>query len=133
MAPRVSKQQPRYPRALVVEDDGVVQLLMRIILERANYLVDCAKDGAEACEKVAQGGYDAVVCDVVMPRMDGPTLHSRLRELRRPEAGRMLFVTGAKLSDAEVQNVRGTGCPLLWKPFTVEELGAAVDEVAQPN
>jgi CheY-like chemotaxis protein len=133
MAPRASKHHGRYPRALVVEDDGVVQLLMRIILERANYLVDCARDGAEACQKVQQGDYDAVVCDVIMPEMDGPTLHQRLRELRRPEARRMLFVTGAKLSEDEVQSVRGTGCPLLWKPFTVEELGAAVDEIAQPN
>jgi two-component system, chemotaxis family, sensor histidine kinase and response regulator PixL len=59
-------------RILVVDDSINVRRFVALTLEKAGYLVEQAKDGQEAVEKL-QGGLivQAVVCDIEMPRMDG--------------------------------------------------------------
>jgi two-component system, chemotaxis family, sensor histidine kinase and response regulator PixL len=60
------------PRILVVDDSINVRRFVAMTLEKAGYLVEQAKDGQEAVEKLQSGlSAQAVVCDVEMPRMDG--------------------------------------------------------------
>ncbi len=60
------------PRILVVDDSINVRRFVALTLEKAGYLVEQAKDGQEAIEKLQAGlQAQAVVCDVEMPRMDG--------------------------------------------------------------
>lgn len=59
-------------RVLVVDDDPVNRVLLRDLLVLNGFRVDEAIDGQEALEKVsAGGGYDAILLDVMMPRLDG--------------------------------------------------------------
>jgi two-component system, chemotaxis family, sensor histidine kinase and response regulator PixL len=63
---------PQRPRILVVDDSINVRRFVALTLEKAGYLVEQAKDGQEAIEKLQSGIQpQAVVCDVEMPRMDG--------------------------------------------------------------
>jgi two-component system, chemotaxis family, sensor histidine kinase and response regulator PixL len=63
---------PQRPRILVVDDSINVRRFVALTLEKAGYLVEQAKDGQEAIEKLQSGiQTQAVVCDVEMPRMDG--------------------------------------------------------------
>jgi DNA-binding response OmpR family regulator len=58
-------------RALVVDDDDPIRTMLAKVVERQNLLVDTARDGAEAIERLDRDGYDLVVLDLMMPRVDG--------------------------------------------------------------
>lgn len=57
--------------ALVVDDDAGVRLLVKRILSANSFIVDVARDGAEAIEKIATSNYDVIILDLMMPRIDG--------------------------------------------------------------
>lgn len=58
-------------RILVVEDDLFLRELYTDILSAEGYKVDTAVDGEEALQKIKAGGYDLVLLDIIMPKMDG--------------------------------------------------------------
>lgn len=58
-------------RALVVDDDPAIRILVSRILQRHGLTVDNARDGAEAIEKLLQNDYDIIALDLMMPRIDG--------------------------------------------------------------
>jgi PAS domain S-box-containing protein len=74
----------RGARLLVVDDDGGVRRSLTEILAIAGCSVDAAADGVEALERLEKERYDAVISDVVMPRMDGYELYLAIRK-RWPE------------------------------------------------
>jgi len=58
-------------RILVVEDDLFLRELYTDILTAEGYKVDSAADGEEALQKIKLGGYDLILLDIIMPKMDG--------------------------------------------------------------
>jgi len=60
-------------RVLVVEDNPVNQMVASGLLEHLGYDHATVDDGRAAVEAVARGGWDAVLMDVQMPVLDGPT------------------------------------------------------------
>jgi chemosensory pili system protein ChpA (sensor histidine kinase/response regulator) len=59
-------------RALVVDDDDPIRVMLSKIVERQNLDVDTARDGVEAIERIDERGqYDLIVLDLMMPRVDG--------------------------------------------------------------
>lgn len=64
---------------LVVDDDPQVLGLLRLNFEMEGYEVSCASDGTEALEAVARDDPDLVVCDIMMPGIDGLEVVRRLR------------------------------------------------------
>ncbi|MFM7507457.1 MAG: response regulator, partial [Rubrivivax sp.] len=116
-------------RILVVDDEPEVAALMREVLEGAGFDVLAAESGAVALEMLAEARFDAVVSDVRMPYLDGPSLWRRLRQEQPALAGRVLFVSGDTLSDAARQSLAECGAPTLDKPFTSADLLGAVRAV----
>ena len=66
-------------RILVAEDNVLNQAVARAILEAVGCWIEVANDGAEALERLARGGYDLVLMDVRMPRMNGVEALARIR------------------------------------------------------
>src|SRR5687767_13553878 len=58
-------------RALVVDDDASIRILVSRILSRRGFTVDAVRDGAEAIEKLVEHDYALVTLDLMMPRIDG--------------------------------------------------------------
>ncbi len=58
-------------RALVVDDDEPIRTMLAKVVERQDFDVDTASDGAEAIHKLDQDGYSVVLLDLMMPRVDG--------------------------------------------------------------
>ena len=110
-----------------MDDEGGLQLLVRAILEHSAYLVDVARDGLEACTHVRSTKYDAIICDILMPNMDGAAFYGALLEIDEQQARRVLFVTGADLDEKTKTTLRDSGQPLLHKPFEINEFEEAVD------
>ncbi|MBI1184715.1 response regulator [bacterium] len=59
------------PKILIVDDEEVIRQTLIDILEYEGYEIDTAADGLEAVKKINSTKYDAVLCDIKMPRMDG--------------------------------------------------------------
>lgn len=130
-------QQPREPtsgtftpdaaarRVLLVEDEPRVRAQARRLLERCGYTVFDAADGVEAeLEFDARGGdVDVLVTDVVMPRLGGVELVSRLR--RRKPGVAVVFVSGFTAENRQLPlNDRTLFVP---KPYTVASLREAIE------
>ncbi|MBI2929127.1 MAG: response regulator transcription factor [Verrucomicrobia bacterium] len=106
-------------RLLVVEDEPDLLNGLARAFRKAGYAVDLALDGEEGLYKAQQTDYDAIVLDVMLPRLDGWELLARLRKTK---ATPVLMLTAR---DATKDRVRGldTGADdYLVKPFDVAEL-----------
>ncbi len=124
-----SPKAPRRALILVVEDDEAVRRFAMRSLERAGYEVVTAADGAEALRlsDSHEGLFDAVVLDVVLPRVRGPEVAERLRA-RQPTA-RVLFVSGYRTEEASLPAGPDGRCLFLPKPFTAADLAEKIREL----
>lgn len=65
-------------RLLLIEDEKALSDAIRKLLEQARYTVDTAYDGEEGLLLALGGSYDAIILDVMLPKMDGFTVLRRL-------------------------------------------------------
>jgi DNA-binding response OmpR family regulator len=79
---------------LVVDDDKQLASALQWILADENFLVDVAFDGEEAMLKVKAHEYDAVICDLKMPKLRGDEFYVKARTVRPSLADRFVFITG---------------------------------------
>jgi two-component system OmpR family response regulator len=109
-------------RVLVVEDEPDLVTVLAQALREDGYAVDTATDGADGLFKARGVPYDAIVLDLMLPRMDGLTV---LRELRG--AGRttpVLVLTARDALQDRVKGLDGGADDYLTKPFELAELAA---------
>ncbi|HKR62386.1 MAG TPA: response regulator [Thermoanaerobaculia bacterium] len=107
-------------RALIVEDDGAILNLVKIVLERENFTVEGVTTVAAARELLCDVAYDLLIIDLFMPNLGGAALLDFLEE-RQPEYLRRVIVTTAspeRMSCAFLQRI----CRVLAKPFDIDEL-----------
>jgi two-component system chemotaxis response regulator CheY len=64
---------------LLVEDSLETRELYQEVLEEAGFSVTPAIDGEDGLDKASKGGYDLILLDIMMPKMDGLTLLSKLK------------------------------------------------------
>ena len=81
-------------RLLLVEDDEPTVIVLTRMLERAGYAVEVAKDGLAAIELLASREFDALITDLMMPRMTGQELCERVRAESRFRDLPIVIVTG---------------------------------------
>lgn len=106
-------------RVLVVEDDPMLLRSLAATLRDERYAVDTAADGEEGLFKAQSGTYDAVVLDVMMPRMNGWQV---LEALRQTQKTPVLMLTARDTVQDRVKGLDGGADDYLTKPFDVEEL-----------
>ncbi len=116
---------------LVVEDDDGVRRVLLKMLQQAGYCVLGARHGEEAIEMclASDATVHVLITDVVMPKMGGFELASRLRHVT--PGMRVLFVSGYSDSVVLHHGVLEADTHFLQKPFTVEQLGRKVREVLE--
>ena len=107
-------------RALVIDDDAGIRVLVTRILERNDFAVEVARDGAEGIEKIAEADYNVIVLDLMMPRVDGVAVVKYLTHYC-PEKLPNVIVTTAFGSSA-VDKVCPPVMHFLEKPFDVSVL-----------
>ncbi len=114
---------------LLIEDEGAVRTLARRVLESRGFTVLDAGNGADAVRiaKEFEGPIHLMLCDVVLPDMNGREIGERVLELRAET--RPLFMSGYTDDDAKLQGVLDARAPFLEKPFTPDSLTRMVREV----
>jgi two-component system response regulator MprA len=107
-------------RILVVDDEPAVRESLGRALRLEGYDVQLAADGEEAVAAIGQSGPDAVVLDVLMPRLDGIAACRRLRAAgdRTP----VLMLTARDAISDRVAGLDAGADDYLVKPFALEEL-----------
>ncbi|MDQ3138421.1 MAG: PAS domain S-box protein [Gemmatimonadota bacterium] len=118
---------------LVAEDDPPLRGIIARILRESGYEVLEAEDGEQALEIVRSrpGLLALVVADLIMPRMNGRELATRL-ERERPGT-RVLFISGFPDRDVIERGLLEGGRPFLQKPFAPEALTRIVKELTMPD
>ncbi|MGZ4524651.1 MAG: response regulator transcription factor [Mycobacteriaceae bacterium] len=107
-------------RILVVDDDRAVRESLRRSLAFNGYTVDMASDGVQALEQIAAQKPDAIVLDVMMPRMDGLEVCRRLRSTGVDLP--ILVLTARDTVSERVSGLDAGADDYLPKPFALEEL-----------
>ncbi len=107
-------------RILVVDDDRAVRDSLRRSLEFNGYTVDLASDGAEALAVVPRVAPDAIVMDVMMPRLDGLEATRALRAAGNDVP--ILVLTARDAVSDRVDGLDAGADDYLTKPFALEEL-----------
>lgn len=107
---------------LVVDDDPVIQKLLQVNFEMEGYSVITAGDGVEGLEKARANHPDAIVCDVMMPKMDGLEVARALKS-DAATSGIPIILLSAKAQQADVKAGTDAGADeYLTKPFDPLEL-----------
>ncbi len=119
----------RSQRVLVADDDVDTLGLISQLLGRAGYHVLGATDGAQAVEMAKKEHPDLALLDVKMPGMDGVAALRALREDPATQALPVIMMTASPGVEAESSPTFATlgAAMLLHKPFTAEDLAAAID------
>ena len=106
-------------RVLVVEDEPDLLSALTQSLREEGYAVDSAVEGREGLFKAQGGEYDAIVLDLMLPRMDG---WSVLHELRKTKAVPVLILTARDALPDRVRGLDAGADDYLTKPFQLAEL-----------
>ncbi|MGM9638230.1 MAG: response regulator transcription factor [Butyricicoccaceae bacterium] len=111
-------------RLLIAEDELDLAEALTAFFEKNQYSVDAVHDGAAAYDYAVTGGYDAVILDILMPKMDGLQVLRRLREAGVSTPVMMLTAKAEK--DDRIAGFDTGADDYLPKPFSPDELLARV-------
>jgi CheY-like chemotaxis protein len=116
----------RRGRILVVDDEPFVLRSLERILA-AHHDVVLAPNGPDALARIAGAApFDGVLCDVMMPGMNGMELYREILRRSPGLASRVLFVTGGALVEEVRAFLEETGAPVVEKPFAPVQILEAV-------
>lgn len=107
---------------LVVDDDKQLASALQWILADENFLVDVAFDGEDALLKVKAHEYDAVICDLKMPKLRGDEFYLKAKEIRPSLADRFIFITGFAADANIALFFNKHDVKYLVKPFSIQGL-----------
>jgi CheY-like chemotaxis protein len=115
---------------LVIEDEPAVMAFIQSALERSGYRVAPASSGADALPMLASGDFHCVISDMRTPGgVNGADVHAYISGHRPDLLGRMLFITGDIVNEETARVLRKTGVPCIEKPFRVQQLISAVEQL----
>ena len=106
-------------RLLVIEDDPALQRTLAAALREEGYAVDVASDGADGLFKAQQNTYDAILLDVMLPKLDGWGVLAALRPACRTP---VLMLTARDAVPDRIKGLNAGADDYLTKPFDIDEL-----------
>lgn len=111
-------------RILLVEDQKKLSASIKKGLGEAGFAVDVVYDGEEGLYLATEETYDAIILDVMLPRMDGITLSKKLRE--KEISTPILMLTAKSQTEDKVAGLEAGADDYLTKPFAFIELKARI-------
>ncbi|MCU4182221.1 response regulator transcription factor [Bosea sp. BH3] len=116
-------------RLLIVEDDAEAAAYLTKAFREVGHVADHAADGLEGYAMAEGGGYDVLVVDRMLPRLDGLSLIRSLRE-QRDDTPALILSALAQVDD-RVKGLRAGGDDYLPKPYAFSELLARVEVLSR--
>ncbi|HMK68181.1 MAG TPA: response regulator [Stellaceae bacterium] len=113
-------------RILVAEDEPSVQTFVERALRHCGHEPTIVKDGFAALAALDEGGFDLLLTDIVMPGLDGIAL--ALKASKDHPDLKILLMTGYAAEQQRAHNLDALIHRVIEKPFTLEQICAAVNE-----
>ncbi len=123
----ISEEKLEEVNILLCEDDESLGMLLREYLEAKGYHPFLCQDGEEGYRAFLQSTFDLCILDVMMPKMDGFTLASKIRELNYDIP--FMFLTAKNLKDDVREGFELGADDYITKPFTMEELVFRIEAI----
>lgn len=111
-------------RILVVDDESIVRVSCKRILEPEGFFVDIAADGYEAIELIKKQPYDIIITDLKMPKMDGLEVLEWIK--KNSPVSKVVVITGFSTPEIAERSEKAGATKYLEKPFTPETLISVV-------
>jgi len=106
---------------LVIDDDPAMQTVLEIALREAGYRVEVASDGQEGVTKLVSLRPNLVICDIMMPQMDGVEAFQRMKD-QLQEDGIPIFIITALNRKPWFADLEAEGAVIIQKPFDIEQV-----------
>lgn len=106
-------------KVLIVDDEARIRKLLRMYLERENYVIEEAEDGESALELALNNEYDCILLDLMMPGMDGIEV---CKELRQKKSTPVIMLTAKGEEANRVQGFEVGTDDYIVKPFSPREV-----------
>ena len=115
-------------KILIIDDDSDINNLFKIYLEHNGYSVNSYTDSVEALNYFEKDMYDLIILDLKMQKMDGGTLHKKLREIDENiriciATADQYYVQELKNSNPDIEKI------VIYKPVLLEKLKKKVEDV----
>jgi DNA-binding response OmpR family regulator len=120
------KKEPKPFSILVVDDEEYILAFIGIRLKVSGYKVFTARNGQQALEILKTKPQDLVILDLLMPRMDGPTL---LKEIRKFSSVPVIILSAVDSLDIVASELREGANDYLHKPFNPDDLVARIEAI----
>jgi len=120
------KSQHHRPRILIVDDDGLLREVLREMLEEQGYRVSTTGDGRAALRLLQAKGFDLVLTDLHMPRMNGLELITEIARRRLPVMS--ILMSSLLTGDARAHADRMGAYAQIDKPFSSQRLFALIED-----
>ncbi|MGD0525578.1 MAG: response regulator, partial [Polyangiaceae bacterium] len=132
--PRTASEAPssrntKRARVLVVDDEPPIANTLRELLAPEHEVV-AATSAREAFEAIAEGDFDVVFCDLIMPGDGGIDLYERLRVARPGLERRIVFMTGGAFTERTAEFLASVDNRRVEKPFSLGLVEKIVREMA---
>ena len=128
MAEPEARRPARAKNILLVDDDDLILKLLKKVLETWEASIDVALNGKEALSKLASRNFDLMICDVLMPEMNGQELFKHIQENALLPPERIIFLTGDKRGPVR-EFLDSSGCYYLYKPIQFMDFSSHVQAV----
>lgn len=112
------------PKILIIDDEKAIRNALRDILEHEKHTVDEAEDGAAALEKAKKGGYDVILCDIKMPKMDGLEFLQKL--MAHDDDVPVIMISGHGTIDTAVEALKKGAFDFIEKPPNISRILVSV-------
>lgn len=112
---------------LLCEDDENLGMLLREYLEAKGYTAELCADGEEGYKAFMEKSFDLCILDVMMPKMDGFTLATKIREINSEIP--FMFLTAKTLKDDILEGFKIGADDYITKPFSMEEVVFRIEAI----
>jgi len=114
---------------LMLEDNAEFAEVLRLFLESHGFCVTREASGAEGLRQLMAGDFDIIVCDMVMPNMQGDEFYKAIDRAKPHLCKRFVFMTGHQADPRTDRFIRRVHGLMLWKPFPLADLLKAIEIV----
>lgn len=128
----VEKEPPTGPtrKILLLEDRNDFSELVRDYLVSCSYQVVSVNSGIDGLREIMiKGGFDLILCDMMMPRMGGEMFYWAVTRARPGTRQRFIFFTGHKNNPRIEFFFRRVNATVLYKPFKLSALDSAIRDI----
>ena len=119
------------PRLLLLDDENDFRDVVEHYLCSRGYKVTAVSNGAEGVRAIMKGAFDVIICDMLMPKLDGEMFYWATTRARPAAAARFIFITG-HYNDPKVRAfLERVNAVTLLKPFQLKELNSAISDLLE--